>query len=693
MPESEQPQQINANVTRIDAPFPEQWREEMYKFVSEIEAIKKSLDVLNTSIEASSEASNKLSEWYEKGGLSPTASTAGTGKTLVDVYGQPLSGGEAPTQEEIQTRTREELGRQGGGPSYPPGTPEAENKRRTPGESSQEYLENTPIVLPQHYGGKYTTADMLTLLARMTNSYNQSERIGGEPGTGFSNTATNWLVNRAQTTVPAMQAAVGIFGNYVPGLGSPQNWSQELGSFASGLGYRPGEGFLGSNNLNVMGMRFRVPFLNPSTLQGISQFGNAWESAVTTPGLSTEQSMAAMSSIGERGWFQNGELNPSGENLYEVFRNLISKGGSYRQLAENPETMDLVEQATRYGNRSTNEMLKIIEQIPEAAEKAHEGMSQMISDMKDFGEFSKSTGGTRAAGYEQAQEIGEITGEPAAAWMGALNSPWAQSAIFRATGQPSWMQGALPGALKNEIGIKALQQAAKVVGRPNPYTLKDFSGGEYTVSGLQQQAAMIQKFFYPELSPEDIMKKLKNAHANIETAKVQRANFDWKREAESLLRNNASPEEIHRFITGEEVSGHNFGNMLHDMRTLKTAEGRPMFSQEDIRLIRESGKGKEGKELIEARYGEVQKILNTKARKRSENTGSPNHSTVTYELELTPSARKILELPGKKSRMKLEANAGGGTPINHSATGYTDNLIPAGDQSLLSHNPFLPREE
>ena len=94
--------------------------------------------------------------------------------------------------------------------------------------------------------------------------------------------------------------------------------------------------------------------------------------------------------------------------------------------------------------------------------------------------------------------------------MGLMNNAWTQSMIFRQTGMPSWMQGALPPSIKNKYANQAFWQAARAVGRPEAKTYKDINGGTATMTGISQQAAMMKKLpGFEEMSIEQIERRLR----------------------------------------------------------------------------------------------------------------------------------------------------------------------------------------
>ena len=186
----------------------------------------------------------------------------------------------------------------------------------------------------------------------------------------------------------------------------------------------------------------------------------------------------------------------------------------------------------------------------------------------------------------------------------------------------------------------------------------------------------MHKFMFPEMSVEQIEKRLRMGQAgSLRRAETVSALGQWKQDAEEMVRRGADPDKISAWISGGEegqMKG-GFGHILSSMLDMKTADGKPMFSHQDIKQIRSAGQGLHNNQLIEAKYKEAKRILRTKAEKQSNNAGSPNHPVM---IELGPAARKFLQLPNRKTRMKAETNAGSGEPVNHSVVGATDYLTP-----------------
>lgn len=661
---------VNASITRIDAPFPEQWQGVVDSFVKEVKAIQELMATIAISLTSSQEAQNALANLYTKESVAERASQA----IAKEQSQQRPEGEEGNLPGASRPKAPEE--RQPRNPSKPPGT-------KTPYEETEQYLNETPIALPQHYGGKYTTPDILRIMAQGTLSANQ--RLNeGEEGTGLAK-ATEYLHKGATKWVPTAQAGFGILQNY-SGLGSIQNWSPELSSYAGSLGYEPGGGFLGANNLSVGPMNFRVPMLNSAALSGLGSMASSYGKALTVPGLSGSQVMAMNQSLAERGWFpgQKGQ-----QELLDTQAHLIGKGGIFQQLGENPEVSDLLDRAMRSGTAGTKEMVRSIEEIPEAAKHAHEGVSQMVQSMNAFGEFSQSQGGTHYAGQQQALELANMTGIPNSATKGLMESPWAQSAIFRATGTPSWMQGTVPGSIKNQAVMQGFWSLSNAVGKGTGRTYR--SGGfEEHVSSIEEQAARMHMLL-PNMNPETIQRMLREGKRGVEGRnEVQKQAEMWEKTARGFMGTGKTSLED-QMLTASNVGKANFGRLLKNMEQQKTEDGKPMFSREDIKDIRSNfGQGYDGhgNQLLEEKYKAIQEVIGTKAGKSANAAGSPGNVV----LELSPAARKLLQLPNKRSRIKVEAGAGENSTVN-GFSGYTDGLLPVGGGMGMSPNgTIFPNE-
>jgi hypothetical protein len=659
------------NVAQIDAPFPEQWKAEMYQFVREIGAIKDSLDVLNTNISKSSEVSSRLADWYTEGGKSPLASLPQNiqeevaQQRALNEFGAPLGASSEGAQRDLGAMGRQAGVTQGSTKSSTASTPyelsEADKQK-----AMSEWLTSNPVALPQHYGGTYTSADIATLGAHWANSDKVWSPGFFPSAEGFKKAATE--------SIPNAQAVLGLGSTYYNKL---QGWSQGLGSFASGMGYQPGEGF--QNDISIAGLHFRPPW-NSTALTGGKQALSAFGASFNTPGLSPGAVMGLQEGVAARGWQENGGLSPQGQEIYDVQAKLFGRGGVFQELSENPEVMDLLDKATRSGTKGVDEMTKSIEGIPDAAEAAHESVGQMVKDMNSFGELSQSQGGTHAAGQEQAKQAAQLLGIPAAATQGILESPFVQGKIFQATGVPTFMQGTLPGGVKNELMVKAVHEMANMVGPTKGKNIKGIGGFEEHISGLEQKAALM-KAMGLEANPETIMKILKeDPNRQKVQGELSKAAQMWQNTTNELI-GRGDGSAFAEAITANHASKgqHNFGYLLKTMEHQRTSDGKPMFNRDDIKAIRTNygeGYDSHGKELVKEKFENVQKVLGTKAQKNADNTGSPTQSVM---IELSPTARKLLRLPNKKSREKLEANAGSGKPINASASGYTDEPIPVLD--------------
>lgn len=648
---------VNANITRIDAPFPEQWREEMFQFTKEVAAIKELMGVMATGLTTSGEAQKALSELYTDQSIAERAS-----KAIAAEQSQQRPVG--PQGEETGAS------RQPGSYNYeaPPGTPghereqqEREERRNPSTPPNEENILDQPIQMPQHYGGKYTTEDLLKLMGK------GSRWLGQKTGSqGLGNLSEGFA--KGAEWQPTL-SAIGNLGRTYGG--AARGWSEGLGQYSGSLGYEPGGGMLGMNNISgPFGTNFRMPLLNSAALSGISQTAEAYSTALTVPGLSGSQAMAMNQSLAERGWFpgQKGQ-----QELFDTQAHLIGKGGVFQQLGESPEVADLLDRSMRSGTSGTQEMLRTIEEIPEAAKHAHEGITSMVQSMNEFGEFNQSQGGTHYGGQQQALELANMTGIPNSATKGLMESPWTSSAIFRATGMPSWMQGTVPGAVKNQAMMQGFWSLANAVGKGQGHTYSKH-GFQYQTSGIEEQAARMHMLL-PNMNPETIQRMLREGKQGVKNrGEVQEMASAWEQQGRHII-GSGNVEDENAYLKAEMGHGANFGRLLKEMAKQRTEDGHKMWSQKDIKNIRTNygeGYGSHGKALLEEKYQTIQKILGTKAGKDSNAAGSPGQSV---EIELSPAARRFLQLPNKQSRIKLEAGAGENSTVN-GYSGSTDPLTP-----------------
>lgn len=683
------PVTVNANITRIDAPFPEQWRQELFQFGKGLEEIKALMVNIATSLTESKEVEEMLLKAYSAEAVQARASMTSqmepvnqgreeteTGKRPgastppepvhppTPPSGNPYEGPYPPFEEESGSRPPESEPR------------DRNKKKRTPYQEASDYLDENSVTQVAHYGGNFTVADLLNVMAQGTRTANEKYN-GGAEGTRLAG-ATERLTTAAHTWIPNAQAVMAFGGKARAG-------SEALGSYAGALGYEPGNGMLGLNSVSgPLGTNFRIPLLNSAALSGISSTAEAYETAMHYPGLSGSQVKAMNQGLAERGWFpgQKGQ-----QELFDAQAQLIGKGGVYQQLGESPTTAEMLDEGARYGNASMEEMLTTIEEIPEAAKSAHEGVEQFQASMREVGEYNESIGGTKAAGQRQAIQMSQTTGMPIQAVKGLLESPFTQSAIFRATGTPSWAQGSLPEGLKNEIATKEFFRLAGQVGKGERHTYKVGSfEGERTAK--EDQAARIH-MLEPSISYEAALKMLREGRTGMEGRSHVTSMADmWKENAMQIMGSGREGKE-NEFLRATKLNSNgkqsNFGQLLHEMGALRTADGKRMYSQGDIKDIRTNeGRGYQahGKALVEAKYREVQKILNRKAGKDANAAGSPG----SVVLELSPQAKQLLRLPNKRSRIKLESGAGE-NQTNNGAAGYTDNLSPAEASNDWSYGP------
>lgn len=670
------PVTVNANITRIDAPFPEAWREQLFQFSNGLKEIKDLMTVMAISLTESKEAEEMMVKLYSSESLAERASQA----HLIEQreQGRPVNpqGEETgasrpvnapPMEYEAPIGTpgyeRQKQEEQEEYSSRPPDAPPAKKEsEKSKYERSTDYLEANPVTQVAHYGGNFTTADLLNILAQGANKLSN-----GDPNS-FMGQATANLGWGAQTAIPNIQAGIAF-------ARKGQGASESLGSYAGSLGYEAGNGALGMNSASgPFGTNFRIPLLNSAALSGLTSTAEAYGTALSYPGLSGTQVMGMNTNLAERGWFpgQKGQ-----QELFDAQAHLISKGGVMQQLGEDPGTAEMLDESTRNGNASMEEMIQTIEEIPDAAEKAHEGIAQFQASMREVGEFNESIGGSKYEGQQQAKLLSESTGMPIQAVKGMIESPYTQSAIFRETGVPSWAQGQVPASVKNEIGMKEFWRLAGQVGPGEAHTYTTQDGVKIHRSAKESQAAQMH-LINPSVSYEAALKMLREGRTGSQgRARISGDLEGWKQHFMEISGHGKEGLE-NELLRGTKVNDHgeefNFGGILHNMAKLKTAQGKSMFSHEDLKNIRTNngeGYSGHGKELAEEKYEAVQDILNEKASKDANSAGNPG----TYVLELSQWAKKVFQLPNKKTRIKLEAGAGENSAVNGSA-GYSDPPIP-----------------
>lgn len=653
----------NVAVSRIDAPFPEAWREGLFEFTKEIAAIKELLGVMALSQTESKEAQKALTELYTKESVAERASQAILAEQprarVLDQYGAPIGASQAYTPAGMPTPPTQRTPFYS--PEPPPGSPyyqpPSENPSRPP-DQEQNILDRE-ISMPQHYGGKYTAQDMLILAGKLA-------RKGGAEGVAGG-------LGGLAGTAPNVEAGYNLIKTYA---NSARQMSQGLQSYSTSLGYQPGAGpsVFGGNNLDLgpLGV-FRNP-LSSGALSGLGSMVGSFGTAMQTPGLSTQEAMGMQQSLAELGRFP-GEWQTN--EIMDAQTKLFSRGGVLQELATNPDVLQMMDKGMRTGSSSIKEITEMVEEIPTAAKTAHVGMGQMIADMKSYGELAESQGGTIFGGAQQALQLAAATGQPASASMGMIDNPWAQSMIYRQTGTPSYMQGPLPAAVKNQYANMALQQARQLVGHYAPKHIRNpISDTSETVTSISQEAAAIKALVpgYEKMSTEQIERHLRGGNdlATGERARMQTlgALETWKKDATGMF---GQGRNVDNFISGGnsgQMQG-GFGHILSEMRNEMTPDGRHRYSHDDIRKIREAGVGLHGEDLIKAKYHAVNDIIESKAGKQGENQEGEQ-----VTIGLSPAAKRFLTVEGRRSRGKREANAGGSEPVNHSFTGATDPLPP-----------------
>ncbi len=645
----------------------------MYQFVSELEAIKTSLDVLNVNLQKSSEAENALAKYYETGSQSSVASLAKAPETqqILNRYGKPFSStppddptlrqqlGDYGQRTQTTGATPPSAGGQTGGPSrpLPPWTKDFQFFDEDQGGGSS-WLE-----MPQYWGGQFTSQDLLKMGGRI----GAKAQSFGESKDWSSLASAGSILGQGSSYLAKYAPHVSMLKQYT---GQARDTSRGWENYAGSLGYQQ-EGFGSSIDLGPLGS-FRPPFINPAFRQGVAEQVDSFSQAMSYAGLSTGEAGAIKQDLASRGWYPD---QKQGESMFDLFAKLHETNPEIEAI---PGTRDLVDKATRQGTTSMSEMLETLKGIPEAAKNAHISMDQFVADLDAFGEYNQSIGGTHLEGQRLGSHLSTISGQPPGAMMGMMQSPWIQSSVFRSTGQPPWMQGMLPAGMRSQAAIQGFFDAARSVGRPDAINSKIAGTGfSEHVSGIEQQAAMMHEFFMPETSPETIMKFLKMGPDGLKKRNdALRTGSAWMDQASEIMRNpriGDSKRDLVLSMSRTKEGGLTFGDLYHDLSGMKTADGHQLLSQDDKRRLRAAGQDAHGEDKVERKFEELKEIMGQKAHKYSDNTGSPSQ---TVTLDLSPAARRLLELPGKKARYKLEVGSGERGNLNAAYAGYTDPLLP-----------------
>ena len=692
----------------------------MSQFQREIETLKGSIDALSTNTDNAAKAQSQMAksfgDFYAGGGHSPQASREfdrSSPAGLVDAYGRPISsqdqedGASRPpgvTDKDTKSwlhrkfstdprdpRNNVDLpdvdprpGGASGGASRPPGSNEGE----LPYGALEEMA--PPLKIPQF--GEFKADEML-------------RQLGGAFQRGAE--------KRPDTKVGDAQgrAAVGLYkaANFAPKAAIIKQQMGALGYSADSKGLEAigtaagASGTGGQVDLGVTG--FTIPYVNSQAWEGVKQQTNAWWKGFSTPGVNSQQVEKIYSNMNALGFHGGDKTNRMRDVLIQATR-------SNKNVADNPIYAQITAESMRYDSskKTADQLIKTFaEDVPKAMKNAQMSAEDMAQAMVDFGNISRSQGGSFSQGAQDAGFFGTmgINANQASKTVG--ESPFYQTAARMQTGLPSWQQGLMSSGGKYSAYMGGINMVAQMAGgKQSDSVVKSQgwageSGGTEVISGLDKQAAnmvMIDPTLTPEQAKAMLDPKTGQVRQGlIDLGQISSNATSWSTQLGVAANNRNKGKTNYSAIfdtTGKDVDPNttSWGEQishLKDAEMIDPKTGKPVrlggrypkslekienYGSEEVAQIMKNGV--HGKEVGRLRRIGTERQKKLKDFMSDKDNGLADAQSGDVVVELGPAAKKHFHIAGtqngyRKFVNKQDANGGQNTNTNDAYTGPTDN--------------------
>lgn len=231
---------------------------------------------------------------------------------------------------------------------------------------------------------------------------------------------------------------------------------------------------------------WQVPIANLATeagRKGVSEWAKRKWIAWKTPGLGTGDIGEIQGALYKQGWVEGGARNRMFDAMVDVKKRY--KGMDSDLMAS------MMDQGTRYGTGTVNDMVGILKKIPDAAHAAGLSMNEMVDAINQVANSSQKQGATYKQGAAFGLQALTTTGRDPRLAQQLSENPFVQSRIMAQTGILPQAQGALDPNQRLNLGNKSLREQYNIYRGMRSVPVKDpLTGKTHTVSGEAQALAM-----------------------------------------------------------------------------------------------------------------------------------------------------------------------------------------------------------
>lgn len=710
---ADQPDPIEANIREflgLTSMSLDGFREDFRAIVTELEAVRKSMDTLATDTLNAARASQELASWYEKGhseqASRPTgdSSTAGMGASAGASVGAAEENAARQAALEMglisqrtetgwvgAVRRAASINTGGFGPSS---AASVANQRvgeyfanrqasgqyqagMTPAESLASMAQAlgvrggagggvpnaAPPQMPQF--GEFTTQNLIQYMSDMATHRGLRRYASNGLDTGTEAWAN---IGRALQGAADFAPKVAMAHQFARSYGyDMRSHSRDGLGGLEGLGERYGQS--GADGFGTINLPFglggiRLPFINPAAREGVmAEIKKTWEARQA--GINKEQLNTIESNMLDRGYYDRGGAQ------WRAAIDMARTGN--KQVAMSSQYYDAMDKATRAAGVSLRTFNDTMKKVPETAKAAKVSFEQMMADMDAMGDLNQQQGGMFNRGQQTALGFATVTGLAPGPFVAAQNNPLVQAELMRTTGLAPFMQGlATPGQRVNST-LAAVQQISGVMRTtaPNRGGFKGFNG-ENLKSNISDEDASIaaMKLVMPEFSPE-YLKMMLNPESRksmemsgqllevgqdmaADTAALEARAKKGDARAARMLRDMAKNRGKRDGVTSQgELAA-----MMRQAQWVNPYTGEvDKISKGEMEDIMGAGKGKSQAERAKAQAAALEKVISAKNAKIQPDS---QDDQAKYIVELGPNAQKLLRLV-PKDEQKTQANAGRGT--------------------------------
>lgn len=427
------------------------------------------------------------------------------------------------------------------------------------------------------------------------------------------------------------------------GFDKVMNFGAGMQQTGEALGYSPQTG-IGPSSI----AGFRNPLAPYTSEAGQQGAGIRWDAEKMTrlgTGITSSQAQEIYGSLAGMG-FSNQQHDmlglTTGGDLENIATQLVAP--LVKNTGMSPEVASQFANSLRNGNTSIKELSKTLQDIPEAAHAAREGINEYGESLQNFAEEAESMGATKQQGYQSGLGFTQATGLDPRLLGQMQQSPFFQGLALSQMGVLPSGIGALPGGSQVDLTMQAMKMAMNATAGLNQNKYETI-GGKRVLVQAGSQAQQDQAAQLLGMSPEEFQRMYRNkgqytASANALTLLQSDTSQGWKNE-----------------LAGAMQKSH--GNLTKEQREILQKGGQGVTGWDQIsQQLLNAGISKQevskiGNEGFDKRASDVENLL---AKLNKQNIAEEGQNNV--QVQFTGLAAKFFQqVP--ISAAKASSNAGG----------------------------------